>query len=344
MKGSSLVFTISLLSILSVSILSAVPNDAYAQAEQFDYRCYETDFVIPTFEDGNLIKLDDQFFGEEGPFGPAQIHTLSQTLEFCNPATKVEPNDPEDSPLAILPHLRCYQIDNAGGTLDISVNVLDQFFPTPHEHNIGPAVEYCHTVTKDGGTLPNGEGYPGSLQGMTGQVAVVIQNWKCYEITGGTAPLDPTRDLIDQFVLAANPQGGTIDPRFPADIVIGDAILLCNPAIKNYNPNLADEPSDLDNHIICYEILNQATFTTPETIGLADQHTEDDSDVVKLEKICTDGVKTFDIAGTFIPLDSIAILLAGAHMSSAWILPALVAISGVAFGIDIARKYRKDTK
>ena len=342
MKVSSLVFTISLLSILSVSLLSAVPNDAYAQTEKFDYRCYETDFVIPNFLDGNLIKLDDQFFGEEGPFGPAQIHTLSQTLEFCNPAIKVEPNDPADSPLAILPHLRCYQIDNAGGTLDITVNVLDQFFPTPHEHNIGPAVEYCHTVTKDSGTLPNGQGYPGSLQGLPNENPIVIQNWKCYEITG-SAPLDPTRDLYDQFVLAANPVAGEIDTRFPPGIVIGDAILLCNPAIKNYNPTDDPEPSDLDNHIICYEILNQVTFAA-ETIGLADQHTEDDSDVVKLEKICTDGVKTLNIAGTFIPLDSVAILLAGAHMSSAWILPALVAISGVAFGIDIARKHHKDTK
>jgi len=39
-----------------------------------------------------------------------------------------------------------------------------------------------------------------------------------------------------------------------------------------------------------------------------------------------------------------AILLAGSQMTAAWILPMLVASAGVGYGIEIARKYHKDTK
>ena len=75
-----------------------------------------------------------------------------------------------------------------------------------------------------------------------------------------------------------------------------------------------------------------------------DQFSNFGNDIQKLDRMCTDAVKFVKIAGTSIPINSVMILVAGAHMSAAWILPALVAVTGVAYGIDIARKHRKDTK
>ena len=113
----------------------------------------------------------------------------------------------------------------------------------------------------------------------------------------------------------------------------------------------------------CYDIINEGTVTFdpgsgittpgamtgvtgfgPEIIVLSDQFSDQSSSIRILDKICADAEKRVIVAGTFIPLESVAILLAGAHMSSAWLLPALVAIAGVGYGIEIARKYQKDTK
>jgi len=104
MKGSSLVLTISLASILSVALLSAVPNEASAQEEKFDYRCYNTDRVQPdkNTDDPTRIKLTDQF--------GTQIHQLGPTIEFCNPAVKVGPNDDSAVIPNDVPHLRCWSI------------------------------------------------------------------------------------------------------------------------------------------------------------------------------------------------------------------------------------------
>jgi len=100
----------------------------------------------------------------------------------------------------------------------------------------------------------------------------------------------------------------------------------------------------LGNHLVCYEILSQIAFDPALPLRLDEQISDTDNSVTALDKLCTDAIKTVDIAGTFIPINSIAILLAGGQMTAAWILPALVAVSGIAYGIDIARKYHKDTK
>jgi len=351
MKGSSLVLTISLASILSVALLSAVPNEALAQEEQFDYRCYNTDRVQPDKNTAapTLIKLTDQF--------GTQVHQFGPTLEYCNPAVKVEPNMDSTVLPNDVPHFRCWAIDNTG-SIEIDVDILDQFFPNVHEHTVGIPVEFCHTVFKDAGVL-NIDGTPSTdpalpYPGDTGdQIEGIIANWKCYQITGDE-PLDPTRRLHDQFTRAANePDGTVLDPRFPLDIYVDEPLILCAPAIKNYAgpdfPSEADEPSEILTHLICYDILEpDQTPTEPfppgHIVGLSDQFTDNDNTILQLDKLCTDAQKTLKIAGTFIPLNSVAILLAGAQMSAAWILPALVAVTGVAYGIDIARKYHKDIK
>jgi hypothetical protein len=85
-------------------------------------------------------------------------------------------------------------------------------------------------------------------------------------------------------------------------------------------------------------------FSPALSLGLVDQFSDQGDDITMLDKLCTQAEKEAIIAGTFIPIESVAILLAGAHMSAAWIFPALVASAGVGYGIEIARKHHKDTK
>jgi len=335
MKGSSLVLTISLASILSVAMLSAVPNDVSGQLSgNFDYRCYTMDTPTITPKDGFQIRLVDQF--------EDKIHTITNFLEFCNPAFKADSGQPPGTANTLLPHLRCYEIDHQGPDLGIMVTIEDQFFAAAHEHEVLQAVEVCHTVDKESGTLSNSETFLGSGDPGTQN----FQIWKCYSITPGADVPTPDRDLYDQFVDASEMGVGTggLDSRFPPEVVLGKAILLCPPADKHYNENADPEFSEFSNHLVCYEILSQTPFTTPLDLVLNDQISNTDNAVTELDKLCTDAIKTVDIAGTFIPINSIAILLAGGQMTAAWILPALVAVSGIAYGIDIARKYHKDTK
>ena len=79
MKGMSLMLTMSLASILTVALFSAIPNDASAQQVDFDYRCYNSGTTVPIDPDITLI---DQFF----PSGFE--HQIGPSVEFCNPALR----------------------------------------------------------------------------------------------------------------------------------------------------------------------------------------------------------------------------------------------------------------
>ena len=165
----------------------------------------------------------------------------------------------------------------------------------------------------------------------------------------------PFRLLEDQFTQANHPS-------FPRGIEIGEAILLCTPATKTHQSETFE--SELTSHLKCYDIIQEGTvlfppgqpidssglspvasFTT-ETLAVFDQFVDTTSQegINMLDKLCTQATKEVIIAGTFLPIDSMVLILAGAQMSAAWILPALVATAGVGYGIEIARKYRKNTK
>jgi len=103
-----------------------------------------------------------------------------------------------------------------------------------------------------------------------------------------------------------------------------------------------EDDAGVNRHIKCYELTEQ----DPDDIilDLIDQFTDEGNNIQTLEEVCVNVEKIPLDAGMLIPLNSVAILLAGAQMSAAWILPALVALAGVGYGIEIARKYHKDTK
>jgi len=342
-------YTIAIASILTVALFSTVPNEAFAQQSLFDYRCYNVDSVVPdSANDNNKVILKDQFF----PNGVE--HTLLSSEEFCNPANK-QPKQLGNAIPGFLPHLRCWAIDDPEPASNIEVLVRDQFFLAGRIHMIQEAVEFCHTTFKaPGPDTGSGPAWPGS----TGSED--IANWKCYKITDPNVPI-PTpnpRHLEDQFT-RADP---TI-PGFSQDVTIGDALKLCTPALKTHglfvdlpscevlgtpDPQTGIIPCDTlsflaDKHMKCYD-LNQEDVNPDLAIGLSDQFSNVGNNILTLDKICIAADKDLLIAGTFIPLDSVMILLAGTQMSMAWILPALVATAGIGYGIEIARKYHKDTK
>ncbi len=353
MNGTSLIYTIAIASILTVALFSTVPNEAFAQQSLFDYRCYNIDPIntSPPDQGNNKVTLKDQFF----PNGVE--HTLLFSEEFCNPANK-QPKQLGNVIPAFLPHLRCWSIDDPEPASNIEVLVRDQFFLAGRIHMVQEAVEFCHSVDKAPGPMVGATGsqapqWPGS----TGSED--IANWKCYRITDPNVPI-PTpnpRHLEDQFTRALP----TI-PGFSQVVTIGDALKLCTPALKTHGP-FTDLPSCAeldpnsnppfttcltisslaDEHMKCYD-LNEEDVNPDLPIGLVDQFTDEGNTILSLDKICIAADKDLLIAGTFIPLDSVMILLAGTQMSMAWILPALVATAGIGYGIEIARKYHKDTK
>jgi len=366
MKGMSLILTMSLASILTVALFSAIPNDASAQQVDFDYRCYNSGTTVPIDPDITLI---DQFF----PSGFQ--HQIGPSVEFCNPAVKTPEAIEGGQPLDDLPHLRCWTL-TPGPSVEQEVIIKDQFFPAGVQHTVKTAVEFCHTTFKDPGSLAHGGGGNYFAGGSD-----LVANWKCYAIDGD-APPQPLRILADQFTGATGGTGaGGTNTNFPTGIEIGEPVLLCTPATKDYMGNIFSPPIEapaLNEHMKCYDIIKEGTVTfdinnpppqvvsltavTPftgvtggatgvvvETIMLTDQFSgatgpPTPEHLTQLDKICADAEKLPIIAGTFIPIESVAILLAGAQMSAAWILPALVAVTGIGYGIEIARKYQKDTK
>ena len=153
--------TISLASILTVALLSAVPNQAFAQQVDFEYRCYNTlPGVEPTLTGmtgvTGTITLTDQFGTE--------TYEITDALEFCNPALKSPEAEPTTDPEVSIPHLRCWTILEEDGTndvLNIQVLLNDQFDNVDTEHLVLDAVEFCHTTVKTAGTLTAGTGQVG---------------------------------------------------------------------------------------------------------------------------------------------------------------------------------------
>jgi len=362
MERTSLLLTISLASILTVAALSAVPNQAFAQQIDFEYRCYKTSDTLLPDAPTALLNLVDQFTTRD--------YNIFQAVEFCNPALKAPEGDFGADPEPSIPHLRCWALGDKPA-LNIQVSLTDQFDDKAIDHTVLKAIEFCHTTIKTVGDLLEGTTTPYDPSPNT-HVPVHIANWICYDIDNKNTPGQPIRRLKDEFTVT----GGT---NFSPDgIEVGPARFLCTPATKLYLPfsNFPTPPGifgvpapegtvkALDQHMKCYDIVKEGIVNlnlpdgpptdgglvavadfTPETIPLDDQFAQSkSSDINRLDKLCVDVVKTTAIAGTFIPIESIAILLAGAHMTSAWIIPALIALAGVGYGIEIARKYRKDTK
>jgi len=136
-------------------------------------------------------------------------------------------------------------------------------------------------------------------------------------------------------------------------VTLTDPILFCNPAKKTLSDdtmfNLGFD--DNEQHLTCFDF--EKPVTTPSSdIGTLDKLLDQiiaaanppfplnelDITVLTDNKACFESTKMgLTLGGTFVPMNNVSLMLAGAQMFGAWILPAIVASIGIA--IVISRKY-----
>jgi len=192
MQGTSLILTMSLASILTVALLSAVPNQAFAQQVDFEYRCYNTSDILLPDQPSDILTLIDQF-------GTRDYNVL-KAVEFCNPAIKSPEGNPAADPLDVLPHLRCWALGDKPA-LNIVVTLNDQFSDIPVEHTVLKAVEFCHTTTKGMGSLSGPAGPVFYDETANNHSPIHVANWICYDLSDKNTPAEPFRKLKDQFTI-----------------------------------------------------------------------------------------------------------------------------------------------
>jgi len=115
---------------------------------------------------------------------------------------------------------------------------------------------------------------------------------------------------------------------FGDDVEIETADKLCNPVIKNQEPN---QSLDFE-HLKCYD------FTISDTVlaflAIFNQfHTDEPLDPIEGVEFCSASdkfpIEGLGIGGTLIPIDSTSLLLAGTQMTASWLIPVIVAGAGI---------------
>lgn len=257
-----------------------------------------------------------------------------EALQFCDNADKDLP-DPQgafsfDPPDFLSPfmsqHYTTYKILDGfdpDERVDIGVGNFGIVLPdTP----IGPVVELW---------VPNIKSRPSSPAGGTLSDNFDF-HYVCYDLD------EPS---IDKLIQMRTQFGIT-------QIKVLDPILLCNPVKKTHDGIFNSDALLTREHLTCFNILIDNTGdppspnpAVPDVVAVFDQLIEDNSPTdfkpvsgLTDHKACFESTKQLlDVAGTFVPIDSSLLLLAGAQMIGAWIVPAIVAGAGIA--IVISRKY-----
>jgi len=154
------------------------------------------------------------------------------------------------------------------------------------------------------------------------------QHWSCYNISGVPAPEVEPITLRTQHGTQLD---GVLEP-----------FLFCTPIIKT---NPAGQPFGalIDEHMVCYrlEVLEDVADGSPLPVALADQLVFEGIpfEISIVEKICAPATKTFPtVGGSMIPIDSVALLLAGVQSISMWMIPVVVAGVGISIFVAIRRK------
>ncbi len=125
--------------------------------------------------------------------------------------------------------------------------------------------------------------------------------------------------LIASFGLTSNQAfaGNQVEPCFTnADC---DDANQCTDDICDLNTNICLNPND------------------PGGTPCSDSDTCTDPDTCNGSGACISGPNICFVAGTLLPIDTTALLVTGAQMNAAWMIPVLVA--GIGFAIVIARKF-----
>ena len=323
LDGTSLICTITLSSILLLSGFSVIVNEASAQTQSIpigDFYCWTipNDQIIIMTQ--TSVELQDQFHTYTG------INNF-EALQFCDNADKdlvpFGQSPVFGSPLEFQ-HYTTYQINDGFDPVQNVDIGIGNFGIILENTNVGPVKEVWvpNTKTRTGGIEASDD---------------FQRHYVCYELSN--------QDEINQLAQMETQFGKT-------QIEVLDPILLCNPAIKTHNGVFNPNALNLREHLTCFDFVIDNTGDlvpdpNPAVIDLThveDQLIDDYTDTslevgtVIDHKVCFESTKLeLEIAGSFIPIDSAMLLLAGAQMIGAWIVPAIIASAGIA--IVVARKY-----
>ena len=315
--GTSLFGTIALASILALGAFSLIIPQASAQTTQTlgDFYCWNIVTDPPTIST-NPVNLIDQFHQYEN------LDTF-RTLQFCDAADKDRPTfngvfdflTPFDAQ-----HYTTYfvaPVFDPPNQVDLGI---EQFAILYTDLNVGPVKELWVPDTKKRDSEQNSEASENEEL-----------HYLCYEIT---------EDPINQ-VVQMQTQFGIVE------FTVLDPILLCNPVFKEHNQNQVNiDALAQREHLTCFnvQVASDPVPPVPDLEWLSDQLSEDQNTNIAVpgdptdHKACFESFKTDEgVAGSLVPINSSMLLLAGAQMIGAWIIPAIVASAGIA--IVAARKY-----
>jgi len=303
-----------------------LPIDPASKADPFlgDFMCY--DIADIDFDLEGVI-LQDQFLTE--------TYDLNDIIKICVMTTKIEVDGQDaNSPIPqikddtqIEQHFVVYRLCNESSTgnnglscvtpalVDVPVSIMDQFGTTNHDTPHLP-VELWVPASK--GDL--------SKNGVIPFAQAHNIHFKCYDIEPqsiGTTTLDIMNDNF----------GFKMDN-------IDTATKLCNPVIKDPpGPDNTPPSQSLDiEHLKCYPWPDIEDLTD-QLVEIQDQFFFDQVTVLEEVEFCAaaDKFPIRFVAGTLIPMDTTMVLLAGAQITSAWLIPVIVA--GIGIAIVIARKF-----
>ena len=310
--------TLMVFLLASVLVLAgfAANEKAYAgltQSPPFgDFTCWES--VEPGFRVGTIILIQDQFGDpyEHGVWGQAEYCAATEKNGELSPYTFdglnqhyqgwfYEGQVPPGPGTGILVNIQVPQFDD----IQVTLGELDQI--------LVPANKF---LAQTGGPI----------------LSVDLEHhWNCYDITGQAGP-------PDSGLLQLKTEHGLIQ-----EVAVGEPFLFCAPMLKD--DQFGDK--DLDEHMICYDIdTTDAYDATDLPIFLADQLTSFSPIPFQinfaignngLEKLCVPAFKSFPaIGGISIPIDTSALLLAGAQSISMWMIP--VVIAGIGIGVFVIKR------
>jgi len=326
--GTSLIGPVILSGILVLTGFSMILTEASAQGGMpiGDFYCWT--ISEPVFQTQTPILFLDQFKHEYS-------FTMFDPHEYCESGEKTVTGG-DTFPNEYLPlgqHYTTYLVDddfNPPVTFNVGIHNFMSY--RLYDVRVGPVQEVWipNDKIKTPPTTTNNNIYPSTDHDL---------HYICYPITSTHDP------LLEQITIDTVNFDQTV-------VTLNKPILFCNPAKKTLSDgtmfNVGFEM--IEQHLTCFDFLSiQESSSDIGTLDkLLDQIiaaanppfplNELDITVLTDDKACFESTKMgLTLGGTFVPMNNVSLMLAGAQMFGAWILPAIVASIGIA--IVISRKY-----
>ena len=300
-----------------------LPNNPANKDDPFlgDFMCYDVTNVEHFKDD---VILTDQFIaGFE--------YDIEDIIKICTMVFKEQGIDFPESPLPQIfdsevdeQHFVVYRLCeqssdiDSGGTcippdpVDFPVSITDQFGTTDHELPHQPVELWVPAEKED-----------------NGDIFLKANNihFICYDIEPQFIGTKSLTLFNENFAVSG------------VSRQIDTATKLCNPVLKNEEPNQSLEIE----HLKCYEFISPQTFPDVNVKTFDQFHSffaGQDLTVTDEVEFCSAADKSPitgpAVGGTLIPIDTTALLLTSSQMTASWLIPVIVAGAGI--GLVFVRK------